>query len=241
MNRWNPFRSTLRWAAAAGLLFLAPALHPQPVEPVRGITVSGEGVVLAEPTLAQAGLGVQVIAPTVTQAVAESSARMEGLAAKLESLGIPERDIRLSGYSVFPQRGFQEGRPEVISGYEVNHQIQVTIRDLSRVGTILDQAFQAGANNLYGLSFSLDNEAAQRSQARAMAVADARARADELARLGGAHRGDLLAIAEVTAPFPQPYASVSALQEMGGAAPSQPGPIEIRVTVQVTWALSLSP
>ena len=228
-------------AAAAALLLPAPPLRAQSLEPVRGITVGGEGVVLAEPDLAQAGLGVQVIAPTVTQAVAESDARMAALVARLKGLGIADRDIQLSGYSVFPQRSFQEGRPEVITGYEVNHQIQVFIRDLSRVGAILDQAFQAGANNLFGLSFSLADPSPQRAQARARAVADARSRADELARLGGARRGDLLAIAEVAAQFPQPFGPVSALREAGGAAPSQPGPIEIRVAVQATWALSLGP
>jgi hypothetical protein len=233
MIRWN-----LR-ILAAGFVLLSLGAYPQPVshEQGRGITVTGAGVVSAKPTLARIGLGVQVLAPTVAQAVRESAARMEGLIQKLKSLGVPEGDILPSGYSVFPQRSFRGDRPNEISGYEVNNQIQATIRDLARLGMILDQAFQAGANNVSGIALSLDEQSALRSEARARAVADALAKADELARLGGARRGDLIAISELAVPVYPPFAALSSLHGLAGAASIPPAQIEIRVEVQVTCEL----
>ncbi len=237
--------STVLRVLAAGFLLLPTAARPQsvsmqsvPIERVRGITVTGEGVVPAKPSLARVGLGIQVLAPTVSQAVKESSARMEELLGKLKSLGIPQSDILPSGYHVFPQRSFQGGIPGGISSYEVNNQLQVTVRDLGRLGAILDQAFLAGANQMHGITFSLEDTAALRSQARLRAVADARAKADELAGLGGVRRGDLLAISEVNVPLYPPFAALSSLQGLNGAAPNQPGLIEIRVQVQATFALA---
>ena len=241
MNRWNPFRSTLRWAAAAGLLFLAPALHPQPVEPVRGITVSGEGVVLAEPTLAQAGLGVQVIARPSPRRWRKAP---PGWRAWPRSWRAWASRRGTSGYPAtasFPSGASRRVGPRSSRATRSTTRSRSPSATCRGWGRSWTRPFRPERTTCTGSPSAWTTRRPSARRPGPWRSPTRGPQANELARLGGAHRGDLLAIAEVTAPFPQPYASVSALQEMGGAAPSQPGPIEIRVTVQVTWALSLSP
>ena len=205
-------------------------------EPTREVTVTGVGTASTQPDIAQASIGVQVNAPTVAQATREDETQMAAVIAKLKDLGVAAEDIQTSEYSIFPQRNFQNGNSGQVTGYQVSNTAQVTIRDLSKVSTILEQVTQAGANNILGVTFSLENPAQLQSKAIDSAVADAQSRANELAKASGIQLGEVVSISQTVAPTPVPLAASSA-QAAGGAVPIQPGTIKVNAQVQIAYII----
>lgn len=205
-------------------------------EPVSEITVTGQGTATTQPDMAQASIGVQVIAPTVAQATRENETQMAEVIAKLKELGVAAKDIQTTNYSIFPQHNFQNGNSGEITGYQVSDTVQVTIRDLSTVGTVMDQVTQAGANNVFGVTFGVSDQTALQSEAIDKAVADARTRAEELAKASGVQLGNVVSISQTTASTPIPFAQATA-QTAGGAVPIQPGTVEVNAQVQISYAI----
>ena len=226
-----------------GIKFFNPTLPPPSVlaqQPtfVRQITVIGQGTVSAAPDIAQANLGVQVTAPTVVEATRQSNATMAAVIAKLKAAGIADKDIQTSNYSIFPQRN--TGGPNnssEITGYQVINTVMVTIRNLNQVGQVLDQAIQAGANNISNITFGFSNPARLQLQALNQAMADAQARADELAKSSGVQRGEVLSMSEVISSGPVPRPGLLTAQAASAAVPIQPGSSEVQVQVQVVYAI----
>jgi uncharacterized protein len=221
--------------------------------PARMITVVGRGEVKAKPDIATVNLGVEVTAPTVSEAMAEANARMKTILAAMKALGIADKDIQTSNFSInFERReptaaavpeatsGAKPGGAQTPSGfYRVNNMIQVTIRNLDKVGDVLDAAVEAGANNVWGVSFGLDDTDALETQAREKAVADARARAESLARLNGVTVGDVIAISEVVGGNPSPmYAEAASFRGLGGGgAPVEPGELTFATQIQIVYGI----
>ncbi len=124
-----------------------------------------------------------------------------------------------------------------ITGYRVNNQVSVTIRKIEDLGKILDAVVAAGANNVYGINFGVDDPAAFQQQARAAAVKDAQDKAGQLAKAAGVTLGKPMSISEgVASPVPV-FRSAPAPAGMGGAEVSiETGELEIAVTVQIQFA-----
>lgn len=250
-----PHRMTAALLAAALLLtgtlvggawLPTPAALAQdaPVAPAgpRTITVVGEGVVNIEPNVARTNIGVEVVRPTVEEAAAENSQIVDGLLATLAELGIPGEDIQTSGFNVYAERYGAGGPPsEDEVQYRVSNSVTVIIRDLDKVGEVLDASIKAGANNIFGVEFLLDDATEVRSQARKVAVENARATAAELAALNGAQVGEVLSISEVVGGAGGFYNnSISNYQiGMGGAerTPIQPGQLRLTMQLQITYEL----
>ncbi len=222
---------------------LAQDAAPATPATARTITVVGEGVVNIEPNVARANIGVEVLRPTVDEAAAENAAIVEALLATLRELGIADADIQTSGYNVFAER-YGAGGPvsEEEVQYRVSNSVTVIIRDLDQVGEVLDASIKAGANNIYGVEFLLDDATAVRSEARALAVENAQATAKELATLNGVQVGKILAISEVVGGAGGFYNnSISSFQiGMGGAerTPIQPGQLRLSMQLQLTYELA---
>jgi uncharacterized protein YggE len=235
-------------ALAVALLaaaFLAPAHtasaqgtipSPQPGQGV--ITVVGEGKVQVEPDTARINIGVEVLRPTVREA---TDANEELVAAVLEALrqaGIADEDMQTSGFSVYAERFGPNGPlPEEEVNYRVSNTVQVTVRALDTVGDVLDAAIEAGANNIYGIEFLLEERGAAESEARALAVADAQAKAAELAELNGVSVGNVVAISEIIGATPF-FNNAMMAQGMGGGGVSiQPGQLDLTLQLQISYAL----
>lgn len=208
----------------------------------RTITVVGEGVVNIEPNVARTNIGVEVLRPTVEEAAAENAATVDRLLATLTELGIAGEDIQTSGYNVFADRyGVSGPVSDEEVQYRVSNNVTVIIRDLDKVGEVLDASIKAGANNIYGVEFLLDDATVVRSEARKLAVENARATAEELAALSGVTVGKVLAISEVVGGAGGFYNnSISSFQiGMGGAerTPIQPGQLRLTMQLQLTYEL----
>ncbi len=205
----------------------------------RTITVVGEGRVMARPDLAQASIGVEVVGNEVKQATADAAQTMENLLKTLKDLGIEDKDIQTSYYNVWVERPYApQGGPTGETVYHVNNSVNVTIRDLDNVATILGQSIEAGANSIASVNFNVADPAPLRSEARQKAVENALAEAEELANLNGVEVGEVVSVSEVIssgAYYVSELASEAA--GYGGAGPLSPGEIGVSVQLEVTYAI----
>jgi len=252
--------SALLLIVALVLSSCAPAVMAAPSPageaPPRTITVVGRGEVKAKPDIARANIGVEVTAATVAEAMADAKARMAAVLKALKEFGVSEKDIQTSNFSISFERlapeyplpvsaggsepkaqGAEEGSPAGI--YHVSNMVEVTIRNLDNVGDVLDAVIEAGANNMWGIYFGLDDTSALEAQAREAAVADARARAESLARLHGVNVGDVIAISEVVGNLPVPYYGEGPVMKgySGGGAAVEPGEVTFSTQIQVVYAI----
>jgi uncharacterized protein YggE len=206
------------------------------------VTVVGEGTVSIEPDISMATIGVEVVRPTVREASAAAQSVMDEVRAALLSQGIDETDIPTRNYSIFAERFGPGGLlddDEV--RYRVSNTVFITIRDLESIGDVLDAAIAAGANNIYGVEFSLSDPAAVESEARSQAVADAYDKAEELAGLIGVGIGEVMGISEIIGQgggfFGGNFSRMGMAEMGGGAGPISPGELNLTMQLQVTYEL----
>jgi len=212
------------------------------LNPAQTITVVGQGTFRIEPDVAQVSIGVETTAETVSEAVKQNDDQMTSILAALTGMGIADKDIQTMNYSIQFER-YPEPRA-VASGsesgqaspqYRVSNMANVTIRDLDKVGDVLDAVVEAGANNIWGVSFSLEDPAAARAEARSKAVADAQARAESLAELGGISLGPIMSMSEVIGGGGVPAPAMAFERAVSGGGPISPGEVEVSYQVQVTY------
>jgi uncharacterized protein YggE len=208
----------------------------------RIITVVGEGKAKIKPDIAQINIGIEIVGDTVKDASSQAADTMDAVIATLTAQGVAEKDIQTSGYNVWVERPYGPEGPTGDALYHVNNTAMVTIRDLEKVGTILDSTIEAGANNIYGVTFSVADPSQSMSEAREKAVADARSKSEELAGLNGVSVGEVISISEVIAPggyYAGAYRGLAVAEGMGGggAGPISPGELELVVQLQITYAI----
>ncbi|NNJ10247.1 SIMPL domain-containing protein [Chloroflexales bacterium ZM16-3] len=227
---------------ALGAIGTALISRPSPAEAqasgvggMRQITVVGNGEVKVTPDTASVQIGVETTAPTTQEALSQNSAQANAIIEQIKALGVAEKDIQTSGFNIYPTYG-NDGRE--VTGYTVSNQVSVTIRDLAQAGDLLDQVVKAGANRIYGVSFSVADPAATLAQARDKAVADAKARAEQLAGQAGATIGQVLVISENVGSSPVvPMPMMDRAVGAAAAVPVQAGEQSYSAQVQITYEL----
>jgi uncharacterized protein len=219
----------------------APAQQTGTVNPaVGGITVVGQGNAFGEPDQASVIVGVDTFAPSVGEATTQNQATLDRIMATLEAQGIAPEDIQTTNYSLYAEQIYGEQGPEGIAGYRVSNQVNVRIRDISKVGDVLGAVTEAGANAIYGVSFSVADPAALEAEARALAMADAEKRADSLAGLANVNLGEIRLISEVVGQpvMPLGMGGGFAMEQADISAPGiSPGQLSYQVQVQVTYEI----
>lgn len=224
--------------ALAALLAAAPAAAGEAVrEPPRVVRVLGEGRVRVQPDVAILFVGAEATGKELAKAVADATDRMRRIQAALAAAGVPERDVRTTRHDVQVQRAYREGREGEITGYAVSDEVRVVVRELSRLPAVLERVVAAGSNALRGLSFEKDDPAPEQREALARAVADARAKAEVLAKAAGVALGEVLELAESGPRAIVPQRGVSAMAMRAEGAPVSPGELEITAAVDATWAI----
>lgn len=214
-----------------------------------GVWVSGSGSVTAAPDIAVLSLGVESRARTVQEARDNAARAMTGVITSVKGNGVGDRDIQTHSFNISPEYNYVErsdglGRrtERVLIGYVVTNQVSVKVRALDTVGRIIDDVVRAGGDltRINGISFTLDDPAPMRRQARDKAVADALAKAEQIARAAGVSLGRAFYLNETSfvAPAPPPI-QARALAAAAEAAPTpvSGGELEITVTVQAAFAI----
>lgn len=218
---------------------LAPAGTATTEQP-HTINVTGSGVAYGRPDIAVAQIGVQTRHADPAKAVAGNTEKMQAIMAALKGLGIDEKDIQTTNFSVYAQQNYDDkGQPTDLT-YVVDNSVSVTVRDLTKVGDVLGKSTAAGANTVNGVSFSVSDQSALEAQARDKAMADAKARAQQLAAAAGVSLDKPLNISEYSS-GPVYADSVKLQSGMGGGGgapvPVSTGQIQVSLQVSVTYII----
>ena len=203
-----------------------------------GITVTGVGLSKAPPDVMTVDVGISVLAANVAGGRALATDRARALIASLTEGGVAKDDIQTTHYTIHPEYDHHEGQQR-LRGYRVSNDLQVTLRDLGSAGEILDAAAEAGGDEvtINNVSFSVEDQAEGRDQAREAAWSDAVARAEHLARLSGRALGEVLGIVETSGRQPGPGPLARMAMVTAEATPIEAGSTSITVTLEVRFAL----
>ena len=208
---------------------------------VRTLSVSGSGEALLAPDIAYIYVGVHTENATAAQAVEENTTQTEKLMQAIRDFGIDAKDIRTTNFSIYPMDRYDPstGLPSGEKVYAVDNTVYVTVRDLTKLGDLLDTAVQAGANNINSVQFDVAEKDEALKQARAEAVKDAESQAQSLAQAAGLSIGEIQSISFSEA---QPYPIFDGKGGGGAVAaeaavPIQPGQLTFTVSVNVTYEL----
>lgn len=220
-----------------GLALLAPVAATAEGA-VRQVSVQGVGRVSAAPDMAVVSLGVQREARDAGSAMRAASEAMEGVLARIEAAGIAAEDVQTTRIGLDPRwQHSQDGSMPRVVGYVASNDLSVRVRDLSRLGVLLDEVVADGANTMRGLSFSVADDAELQDQARVAAVEDAARKAGMLAEAAGATLGEVISIFE-GGQGGGPMPMFEAADAMRSAVPVAAGQVDTVVSVQATFALT---
>jgi uncharacterized protein YggE len=239
------FRALGLVVSLSTLLFLSPALAQTrliEVNNARTIEVGGEASVNVAPDFARITLGVTTTGKDAREALSANGRSVSALIAAIKGEGVGAADIQTSSLAISPQfSNAAQASPAArsIVGYSVTDMVTVTARDISRLGPLIDVAVKAGANAMYGIAYGQNDPSALADQARPLAVADARRKAEIYANAAGAKIGRLMSLTEQPVAQPVQFAA-RAYAQAAGAAPT---PIEAgqdRLTVNITAQFELT-
>ena len=224
---------------AIGLSACGPSsITVQPQPPQRTITVTGTGKVTLTPDIAYISIGVHTQNASAKDAVAENNSQAQAVITAIKGSGVAEKDIQTTNFSIYPQQQYDnEGKPTGII-YMVDNTVYVTVRDLSKLGSLLDSSVSSGANNISSIQFDVADKTEALSQARQAAVNDARKQADELTKATNVGLDAVQSISyyDTSAPITVEYAKAD--MAVGGASvPVQAGSMQISTTVTIVYGL----
>ena len=221
----------------------------QEIETKNTISVSGKGEIYAKPDLAITTFSVVNEAKTVSEAMAENTKKMNAVIAFAKEQGVEEKDLKTTSFNIYPRYEWQgrtglppypEGK-RVLVGYEVQQSLQVKIRDMTKIGEIIEGATDAGANQVGNLQFTIDDQDELKKQARAEAIDTAKEKATEIASQLGIRLVRITNFSE-SAVFPRYYGfEAMAMEDAGGAGPApeiETGENKIEVTVAITYEIN---
>ena len=214
-----------------------PPGPPPPLPPAR-IIVTGSGSVTVPPDYAEIASGVTTQAKTAKDASDANAKVMAALNAALKSDGIAADDIQTQRFSVSPVYGSpQQNAPPKLVGFSVSNQLGIKVRQIGKVGEILDSLIQAGATDSGGVQFLHSNMSQSLDQARQAAMADARRKAAVYAQSAGLKLGSVAWVTEVPA-YAQPMPMAGRAYAAAASVPISAGTdtlnIEITVGFEVT-------
>ena len=226
-----------RLFAAIGILcLLSPAVW---ADDPRVITTTGSGVVDAVPDMAMISLGVTQEAAEAGAAMQAASEAVRAILDRLEAAGVAPRDVQTDNLSLQPVwlRTNDNATPPRITGFVARNSLNIRVRDLDLLGSVLDQVVQDGANTFNGLRFSLDDADPLVAEARAAAVQDAVTKAQQLAEAAGVSLGPILSISEQSG-GPRPVMMEMASARMASDVPVAAG--EVSLSAQVTIVFEIA-
>jgi uncharacterized protein YggE len=229
------------FVAIAMLGVAAPAQAQQPpAAPQARIVVIGEGSITAAPDYAEISSGVTTRGKTAKEAADANAKTMAAVTAALSSSGIEQKDIQTSRFSVQPVYASpQPGTEQKLTGFSVSNQVRVKIRQIGKVGDILDRLIENGATDVGSVEFLHSDTAKLLDQARESAVADARRKAELYAHAAAQNLGGVAWITEDSgyAP-PMPMTMMRAAAAPGMAVPISAGEDTLRVRITVGFDLA---
>lgn len=205
-----------------------------------GVTVTGRGEVEAPPDTGYITLGVQVTAGTVAEAREQAATAAAAVIAAVKDAGVAAADIQTGNLAIQPEYDYPSREPPRLTGYQVTNTVSVRVRQLDRFATVIDEAAAAGGDAVivHSLRFDYDDPARLADEARELAMADARRKAEQLARLAGVSLAAPIAITEGTGAGPVGRFDEAAFTRQAGAStPIEIGTGRVTVDIAVRWSI----
>lgn len=191
--------------------------------------VMGDSKITTVPDQAEARVGITINESTVKAAQDRANSVMNSINEQLATLGIAKKDIKTENYSLYPNYDYNTGSGQRITGYVVNANVVITIREFDKVNQAIDLATGAGANQIGGISFTLSDDKRDEveQEARQQAIENAKKKAVDLASLAGMRLGKIVNVIETPTSdmYAMPYAADRAMG-LGGAESAAPTNIE---------------
>ena len=172
---------------------------------IRTLSVSGSGQVTLVPDIARINIGVNSKADLVTTAVNKNNKQAQAITDALIKKGVDAKDIQTANFNVYPMNSYDNMGNVTGIEYSVDNTLYITVRDLKALSEILDAAIVAGANQIYGISFDIEDRAAAQVQARDLALKDAEAKANDIAETVGVTLGEIVSINVSNMSYVEPY------------------------------------
>lgn len=202
------------------------------------LTVTGSASIQLKADAATLNLGVQTAAKEAGEAIRQNAAAMQSLIDALKAAGVAEADLQTAQYSL---NAYEQGEYESFGlggrNYRVSNTLLVTVRDVAAVGSLIDTAVAAGANQVYGISFQSAAAAEAAQQVVKDAVQNAKARAELLASAAGQKLGRLMSISENGASYPMYRTYAAASADSNTATPILSGDMTVSASVTLVYAL----
>lgn len=172
---------------------------------IRTLSVNGSGQVTLVPDIARINIGVNSKADLVTTAVNKNNKQAQAITDALIKKGVDAKDIQTANFNVYPMNSYDNMGNVTGIEYSVDNTLYITVRDLKALSEILDAAIVAGANQIYGISFDIEDRAAAQVQARDLALKDAEAKANDIAKTVGVTLGEIVSINVSNMSYVEPY------------------------------------
>ncbi len=237
-------KNYLAFALLAVLALTLSACGPTTVnqaapESLRTLNVSGVGVVYLTPDIVYINIGVNTQRENAADAVAINKEQTSAVIQAIKDFGVDPKDIRTTNFSIWSNPQYDPAGQITGTNYAVDNTVNVTVRELDKLGDLLDAAIQAGANSIYSIQFDVENKDEAVKQARTQAVEDAKTEAQELADASGL---SLVQIENINYYESSPTPFFEGKGGGGGAAseaavPIQPGQLAVSVTVNLTYSI----
>lgn len=245
MNARRSVRGLLAGATYGVALSLASPSLAQSAGGVPFVTMTGEAVVEAAPDVATLRLSTVTEGPSISQATETNAQRMSAVLASVLATGVPRSQVKTEAISVQPfYATSKDGRVPQITGYTVRNTLSVRTKGTQALGALIEKAGAAGANEISGPDFSIDDNPESVARARANAALDAKARATAYASALGIELGRVLSVSEGdVVRMPRPFAAEMRAMTAGASAapPVESGLVDIRARVTVTWEIAQRP
>jgi uncharacterized protein YggE len=204
------------------------------------ISVTGNAQVILAPDIAYISIGVHSEAKAASDAVASNNSQSQAVIDAIKSQGVDPKDIQTTNFNVYQQEKTSPTGESLGTYFMVDNTVYVTIRDISKIGPVLDASIAAGANNIYGITFDVQDKEAALATGRDQAMADAKTQAEQLAKAAGVTLGDVQSVSYYSSsPSPIYYDSKAAPAGIGGggSVPISAGQLTLTVAVSVTYGI----
>jgi len=206
---------------------------------IRTMSVSGRGEVYLIPDIAYINIGTRSQAIDVASALSDNNKQAQAISSALSEMGIDPLDIQTTAFNVYPFQNYgMDGQPTELM-YIVENTVNVKVRELNRLGEILDAVVRSGANQINGISFDVEDRKQAEADARRLAIQDATEKAQELADLAGTQLGDLQNISVYSNGSPQPVynAKGGGYIAVDSAAPVSSGQMIVTADANLVYKL----
>ena len=202
------------------------------------LSINAQAEARRVPDIATLSTGVVTRATDTNAAMRENAEQMERVIAAIRKAGIAERDIQTSGVNLYPQYQHHENSTPTITGYQASNTVNVTVRDIGKLGQVIDAMVAAGANQINGPSFDVEDKESAYDEARRAAVEKARGRAEMYAKTLGLRVRRIVSISEGGDGFPRPMPMMAmARAEKMADTPISPGESSLSVDLDIVFEL----